>query len=201
MQRKNRGMTMIELMLVVLIIAILAVLLFTNYWLQQAKAHDTKRKVELEELRKALISYEVDKSRFPVTEDVVCGSEALKPYINKVPCEPDGTSFYYETPALDKFIAYTNLEWASDPEIGRKGCWVGCGPNYSYNYYVTYGMEPKTDFNAVESGNIPGVKPTTPTCGTITKYCYANLCSSCCPGARFRCDDTGAWCIPDSSCL
>lgn len=191
---------MIELMLVVLVMAILGVLLFTNYWLQQEKARDIKRKVELEELRKVLINYEVDKGSFPAVGLVVCGSEALRPYIKKVPCEPDGTSFYYETPALDKFIAYTVLEWKSDPVIRAKGCLVGCGPNYAYNYYVTYGMEPRTDFNAVESGNIPGVEPTAPACGTMTKYCYANLCSSCCPGMRFRCDGSGSWCIPDSSC-
>ena len=200
LQYRNGGFTMIELMLTTVLIGTLAAFTFTNLWLQQSKARDTRRKAALDGLRVALISYQVDKGSFPPPADLVCASENLKPYLNRVPCEPDGTSFFYQAPGSDKFIAYTKLEWEKDPIIREKSCLAGCGPNYEYNYYVDYGMEPELDFNAVESGDIPTLVPAIPMCGSVTKYCYANVCSACCPGSQFRCSDTGSWCIPDSSC-
>lgn len=198
--RNHAGFTMIELMLVVIITGTLLVMIFTNLWFQQARARDTKRKAALDGLRTVLVNYQTDKGLFPPAADVVCRSPSLRPYLNEAPCEPDGTSFYYETPSADKFIAYTKLELAKDPVIRRLWCLLGCGPNYGYNYYVAYGMEPRLDFNAVPSGDIPGVAPSTPMCGSVNKYCYANVCSACCPGSRFRCDGAGEWCIPDSDC-
>lgn len=193
-------MTMLELMLVIMIMGVLGTLGLTNMWTQQGKAHDASRKKDLDRLRIALINYNADKTCFPDPADVTCGSTRLVPYLEEVPCEPNKTSFYYERPSCDKFIAYTNLEFSSDPSIREKGCLAGCGPDYSYNYYVEDGMLLKYDFNGVPSGDIPGLIPMKPLCGTMVKYCYNNLCSACCPGDSYRCDDTGGWCIPDRSC-
>lgn len=194
------GVTMIELMVVVMMIGILGVLGLTNMWTQQGKAHDANRKKDLDRLRIAMLNYNADKTCFPDPADVTCGSNKLQPYLDEVPCETNGSSFYYERPSCDKFIAYTRLEYANDPSIREKGCLAGCGPDFSYNYYVQDGMTLKVDFNGAPSGDVPGLKPVRPLCGTQVKYCYNNICSSCCPGSKYRCDNTGEWCIPDRSC-
>lgn len=199
-QNHQSGLTLLELMLVVMVMGILMLAGFTNWWLQLSKANDSNRKTDLEKMRLALFHYEADKSCYPDPSLVVCGSKDLAPYIDKVLCEPDGSSFYYERPTCGKFIIFTKLDYTKDPVIRDKGCLVGCGPGYSYNYYVQEGMEFMVDFLAVPSGDIPDLSPVRPSCGTQTKYCYSNICSSCCPGSKYRCSSGGDWCIPDSSC-
>jgi hypothetical protein len=193
-------MTLMELMLVMMVIAVLAVVGGTNWWLQLGKAHDSTRKTDLEKLRIAMLNYNGDKTCFPDPSDVVCGSKTLAPYIDEVPCEPIGADYYYERPSCDKFIIFSKLEYANDLAIRDKGCLVGCGPNFAYNYYVQDGMAIYVDFNSVPSGDIASLKPVRPMCGSQVKYCFNNLCASCCPGSEYRCSAAGDWCIPDTSC-
>ena len=198
--KKQKGFTLMELMLVMMVIAILAVVGGTNWWWQMGKARDSTRKTDLEKLRIAMLNYNGDKTCFPDPADVTCGSKTLAPYIDEVPCEPNGASYYYERPSCDKFIIFSKLDYENDIAIREKNCTVGCGPNYAYNYYVQDGMDQKTDFLSVESGDILGKVPVRPLCGSQVKYCYNNLCASCCPGSEYRCSAGGDWCIPDSSC-
>jgi len=196
----EKGLTLIELMVVVMVIGVLAVAGTTNWWLQIGKAHDATRKTDLEKMRIAFLNYNGDKTCFPDPAEVTCRSTSLAPYIDEVPCEPNGSSYYYERPSCDKFIIFTKLDYANDPAIREKGCLIGCGPDFAYTYYVQDGMEPYVDFNSVPSGDIPSSKPVRPMCGSQVKYCYNNLCSACCPGNEYRCSAAGDWCIPDSSC-
>jgi general secretion pathway protein G len=205
MKRKKAilGFTLMELLVVVSLILILAMFLFMAYQGQIDKARDARRKSDLDKLKIALENYASDYSCYPPEEDVVCNSVALAPYIDLVPCDPSNEtdSYEYVRPSCSGFVVFANLNKKSDPAIAEKKCSFGCGPSYSYNYYVaSQNLVPGVDFEASTggSGDIPGLEPMR---GTCDGRCIPGLCSNCCPGVnKYRCDATGNWCIPDSSC-
>jgi prepilin-type N-terminal cleavage/methylation domain-containing protein len=200
------GFTLVELLVVVSLILILAMFLFMAYQGQIDKARDARRKSDLDKLKIALENYASDYSCYPDEADVVCNSVALAPYIDKVPCDPSNEtdSYKYVRPSCSGFVVFALLNKESDPVIAEKSCLFGCGPSYSYNYYVaSQNLVAGVDFEAVDSeGDVPGETPMIGECdfGGGKFGCFANVCSNCCPGSNYRCDAGGNWCIPDSSC-
>lgn len=112
-------MTMVELLLVVTIIVILAVLLLIaiNPTKQFQKAHDSKRKQELNQLTKTFNEFYNNKSRYPQAPEVcytapetdgetcsclICGkhgsSPNFSPYMSRLPCDPShpGRDYLYQ---------------------------------------------------------------------------------------------------------
>lgn len=205
MKRKKAvlGFTLVELLVVVSLILILAMFLFMAYQGQIDKARDSRRKSDLDKLKIALENYASDYSCYPDEDKVVCNSVALVPYIDKVPCDPSNEtdSYRYVRPSCSGFVVFANLNKESDPAIAEKKCSFGCGPSYSYNYYVaSQNLTPGVDFEASTggSGDIPGLEPIR---GACDGKCIVGSCSNCCPGVdQYRCDETGNWCVPDSSC-
>lgn len=84
----KRGLTLIELIIVIAIIGILAGLGFTNYVTSQKRARDGKRKADMEQIRSALEMCRADTGSYPSGG---CGATTLD-------CG-DGTS--YTIPNVD----------------------------------------------------------------------------------------------------
>ena len=85
--RKNKGFTLVELMIVITVIAILATIGTMSFTRVQKQARDTKRKGDLRALSTALQAYYTENANaYPLTS---AGLAALVPtYIPAVPTPP-----------------------------------------------------------------------------------------------------------------
>ena len=79
-------MTLIEMMVVVIIIALFAVLVGPNLFKQADKAKVTAARVQIESFEAALVQFHADNGVFPAQEQ---GLDALRPYMKKdIPLDP-----------------------------------------------------------------------------------------------------------------
>ncbi len=109
MKRKKAqaGVTLIEMLVVVTIIALFAVLVAPGMFKQADKARVTSTRVQIDNFMTAIGSYKLDTSVYPTTEQ---GLQALRvnpgsvpnwngPYLPKdVPMDPWGKPFVYKYP-------------------------------------------------------------------------------------------------------
>ena len=190
----SSGFTLYEILLVMAILAILLIAALFGWRVQIAKARDAQRKSQMHNLRIAFQTYRDDNGCYPPEAEVVCGSISLAPYLPEMPCDPvneDPYIFKYVLDSCKTYHLYTKLEWELDTEINSSGCPDGCGPNNAYNYYVT---------DSDTAGAPTQDQSVEPTCGTTVKSCIPNVCSECCPGSGYRCNDLGTRCLLDNSC-
>jgi len=113
--KQNSGMTFVEVMMVVGILMILLVLsaLALRPRFQLAKVMDARRKADLKTLSNALEDYVGDNPCYPEeTEMNNCDpGTGLKPYLNKIPCDPQyKTPYLYVKLDCKKYVIYTRLE-------------------------------------------------------------------------------------------
>lgn len=114
----KRGFTLVEMLIVIAIFAAVSVILLAliNPWAQLNKANDARRKSDLAIIQKALEDFYNDKGCYPRTDEIcydagqyvcdssgnktakrmichICGKigtpNAIKPYINNLPCDPE----------------------------------------------------------------------------------------------------------------
>lgn len=100
--KNHKGFTMIELLIVIMLIGVLAgIFLSINFGQQLKKARDSKRKVDIEQIRSALEMCRNDSGSYPTLTSPVCGG-ALSctcgagtcTYLNPMPCDPKNASPY-----------------------------------------------------------------------------------------------------------
>ena len=104
----QRGMTLIEIMIVIAIIAGLMAVLGTqaNSFLQKSRVENAK--IAIQELGKALEAYNLNCSQYPTTDQGLnalmtnpgpeaCANWGPEPYVKKQPKDPWGTPFIYES--------------------------------------------------------------------------------------------------------
>lgn len=120
--KSSRGMTLIEIMVVIAIIAGLAGLIGVSVFRQRETANIKSTGIQISELMKAVKLYKLDNNAFPTTEQ---GLEALvtKPssgkipanypedgYMEKVPNDAWGIEFSYASPGNhgDKVEIWSN---------------------------------------------------------------------------------------------
>ena len=138
----DSGMTLMETLIVATLIAVLAAafLASTNYMVQVQKGNDAKRKSDLVTLKSKMEDYYSDHNQYPTTAEMSSCNTPLPPYFSRIPCEPGGDPYFYETDAQRQWYRiYTNLGNTKDPDIAGVGCSSGCGPSDKYNYGITSG--------------------------------------------------------------
>jgi len=132
MHEKNKGVTLVEVLLVMTIIVILATMMTgaINPIALVGRANDSRRKKDLGRIRVSFEDYYNDKNCYP-TQDVVdglmnennCNGGVFLPWMNFWPCDPVSRQPYNivvdgdDTGCPDWFKIYTDLENELDKDI------------------------------------------------------------------------------------
>ena len=133
--QRQRGFTLLEIMVVIVILGILASLVVPNLMGNKEQADRQKAVSDIVALENALDMYKLDNSRYPTTEQ---GLEALvtKPqgepeprnyksdgYIKRLPQDPWGNAYQLMSPGehgkIDVFSPGLDGEAGTDDDIGN----------------------------------------------------------------------------------
>lgn len=106
MKIKNKGFTLIELIVVVTIIAVLTVVGVVSYSGTNKKARDSRRMADLEKIRIALELYRQGTgSTYPVDKDSL-----VPTYLQAFPIGPKGDVYTYDRPTGYTYTLTAGLE-------------------------------------------------------------------------------------------
>lgn len=191
-QKFKNGFTLIEILVVVAIIALLLLISVNQLPLFLARANDSKRKSNLQELKIAIEQYHTDKGCYPPDDAIsVCGStnSVLAPYLKEIPCDPvTKLPYAYAPDGCISFKLYTYLFDLHDPDIEKVDCSNGCGPVRNPL------LEPEYNYG-VGSGNVDiGILFLRGT--LLGGTCIPESIGGGCPSA-YKCESNGIYCTFD----
>lgn len=127
------GLTLIEVMVVVLVLGLLAALVAPNVFSHVSTAKEESARAQIEMLNAALDAYRLHNGQYPTTEQ---GLDALReepdtppvppdwrgPYLRKeVPTDPWGNPYVYRSPGTESEWGYDLLSYGADGEPGGEG--------------------------------------------------------------------------------
>ena len=126
----QKGFTLIELMVVLVIIGVLAALIVPNVLDRADDARATAAKTDVNNLMQALKLYRLDNQRYPTAEQ---GLKALvtkptgggvippnwKPYLERLPNDPWGQPYQYLNPGIKAEIDV--MSFGADAQAGGEG--------------------------------------------------------------------------------
>ena len=129
-RRSNKGFTLIEIMIVIVIIGILATLVIPNIMGRPDEARAVSARADVSTIVQALKLYKLDNGRYPTTEQ---GLNALvtrptaepaprnwKNYLDKLPQDPWGAPYQYSNPGThnNEIDVYS---FGADGKLGGQG--------------------------------------------------------------------------------
>jgi general secretion pathway protein G len=132
LSRNQRGFTLIEIMVVVVILGVLAALVVPRFLNRPDEARIVKAQVDIKSLEEALGMFKLDNGFYPTTEQ---GLKALvsKPdtgriptkysdggYLKKVPVDPWNSEYVYLSPGLNS-SDFDLISYGGDGEPGGEG--------------------------------------------------------------------------------
>lgn len=129
--KNQRGFTLIEILVVVVILGILAAVVVPNFLDKPDEAKVTKARVDMKGIGEALAMFKLHNGYFPSTEQ---GLEALTTpptigriptkfqeggYLKKTPLDPWGNPYVYLSPGVHD--RYDLISYGADGEPGGEG--------------------------------------------------------------------------------
>ena len=122
---KQRGFTLLELLVVIVIIGLLAGYVAPRYFSQVGKSEIQVARAQIDAFDKALDQYRLDKRRYPTSEE---GLEAIRPYLRKeLPADPWGRPYVYRTPGQKG--EFEIVSYGRDGKAGGSGDDADIGMN------------------------------------------------------------------------
>lgn len=123
--KNNKGFTLSEVIVSITIVAILAIMGYQGLKpaVQLAKGRDGRRKADLNLISNSLENYAGDHPCYP--EEALLSNCSpgigLKPYLNKIPCDPlTGLPYAYVRPECKQFVVYASLETQTTEDYGDR---------------------------------------------------------------------------------
>jgi general secretion pathway protein G len=119
--KEQKGFTLLELLIVIVIIGILALLIIPNITSAPKKARDTQRKTDLTAIRKGLEEYFVNNNAYPAGTDYAGMNDltaaSTGPIMKTVPVDPKNTGslVYHYTPTGTPATSYTLTACLENP--------------------------------------------------------------------------------------
>lgn len=131
MIEKQKGFTLIELMVTISLIAVLTAIAIVYYGNTQKKARDNKRKSDLEQVRAALEMYRSQNGTYPNNDDgngsnwaTMTSTLQSNEYLNQPPQDPrSGTyNYYYYSDSGADYTLCAYLEGEDPNQCGTNSC-------------------------------------------------------------------------------
>lgn len=127
--RHERGFTLIEIMVVIVILGVLATLIVPRVMDKPDQARVTATKYDIGNILQALDQYRLDNNRYPTTEQGL-GALAQKPtvdpvpnnwkqYLKSPPKDPWGTPYQYMHPGINGDVDV--FSFGADGQSGGEG--------------------------------------------------------------------------------
>lgn len=119
---ESKGFTLLELMIVLVIIGLLAGIIGPNLFKNLQKSEKTTAKSQIDALTKAIDQYRLDNGSFPDNTNglnalLTAPAEANRwngPYIKKIPSDPWGMSYQYQSPGQHNLTEYDVYSFGKD---------------------------------------------------------------------------------------
>jgi len=128
-KESQRGFTLLELMVVVVIIGVLGALIVPNFMDRPNEARVTAAKTDISSIMQALKLYKLDNHRYPTSEqglDALVNRPATGPapanwksYMDKLPNDPWGNPYQYLNPGVRGEVDV--LSFGADGKNGGEG--------------------------------------------------------------------------------
>jgi len=129
MQRGNKGFTLIEVMIVIVILGVLAALIVPKVMSRPDEARIVAARQDIATIMQALKLYRLDNRRYPTTEQGLAAlvrkpeTEPLPPnwksYVERLPQDPWGSPYQYLNPGLNGEVDV--FSYGSDNKAGGEG--------------------------------------------------------------------------------
>ena len=126
--RRNRGFTLIELMLVMVILAILAAIVVPKFAGKSEQARIAAAKTDIRMLETALDAFEINNGRYPTTEEGLAalvnpppGVRSSESYLKRLPNDPWGNPYNYRFPGTHTKDSYDLYSYGPEGREGGEG--------------------------------------------------------------------------------